>query len=159
MGNHIPKLALGVAAIVGVLVSNLTNNPKAINIEPAIRNGVQNWSEIGNYRYTPTLKQKVWIFALFYCESSGDNLAINPKDLDGAPSYGLAQWKPETLKYYATRYGLLPDNLETSDYINWAFDPDLSYELLARMIGERDKINWKKEFPLCIKKVGIPPAH
>lgn len=35
-----------------------------------------------------THQQEVWIYALEFCESRGNTEAINPKDLDGTPSYG-----------------------------------------------------------------------
>jgi len=115
------------------------------------------WSQKGIKQYEPTHQQLVWIYALEWYESRGDNSAINPKDRDGTASFYAFQWKPETFKYYAIRYQLLPDNLEKEDYLNWMSDYDLQFEIIKRMVGERDKINWYKEFPVTIKKIGLPP--
>ena len=162
MDTIIQKLVMSVAAV-GLLISSLLiDNPKVINPLPEIRSEPQiiqqdNWQEKGVYKYTPTLKQKVWIYSLFWCESRGNYLAINPKDLDNTPSYGIGQFKPETLKYYASRYGLLSDNLEIVDYTNWTFDPDLVYEIVSRMVGERNNIKWSGEFPSCVRNLGLPP--
>lgn len=117
-------------------------------------------SQVGRFLYTPTEKELVWRYVLEWCESRGNNNAINPNDLDNTPSYGVFQFKPETLKYYLYRYEIIsPEVLNTferEDFINLSFDREIMYEVLNRMIGEKNKINWEKEFPYCVKKFGRP---
>ena len=116
------------------------------------------WESKGIKQYTLTHEQEVWTGALEWHESSGVKTAINPKDKDGTPSYYSFQWKPSTFKHYALRYKLLPNNLEDADFFNWMSDYRLQKEIVTRMIGERENINWKREFPHTVKyKIGFPP--
>lgn len=128
------------------------------NIQSAT--GYKPISQVGKFLYTPTEKELVWRYVLEWCESRGNNNAINPNDLDNTPSYGVFQFKPETLKHYLYRYEIISpeilDTFETADFINLSFDREIMYEVLNRMIGEKDKINWKKEFPYCVEKFGKP---
>ena len=115
------------------------------------------WSEIGMHKYSPTHKQIVYRYALEFCESKGDNEAINSEDRDGTASFYAFQWKPETFKTYALRYKLLPEGLEIQDYQNWANDYDLEAEILNRMLNDK-KVKWDQEFPDCVSnKIGYPP--
>lgn len=117
----------------------------------------QFWSEKGIYKHTPTHKQLVWRFVLEWCESRGCGIdAINPKDKDGTPSYYHYQFKPGTLKYYAVKYQLLPNDLEMIDYLNWSGDWELTSEILNRMMNDPDVV-WTQEFPGCVKLYGFPP--
>lgn len=93
-------------------------------------------------------RQETWIAALEWCESRGDNSAINPKDLDGTPSYGAFQFKPSTLDYYAGMYGVATTTL---------MDYDTQLAVVRQMVLHRDEIRWDRQFPWCVKKLGLPP--
>lgn len=108
-------------------------------------------------------QQKVWIFALEFCESKGKGIeAINPKDLDNTPSYYHFQWKPSTFKSYAIKYKLLRNDLEYEDYFNWMSDYDLQYKIVSRMVNDKNITPhiWRNVlFPGCIKRLGLPPIN
>lgn len=95
-----------------------------------------------------THQQETWIAALEWCESSGDNSAINPEDLDGTPSYGAFQFKPSTLDYYAGKYGVATTTL--MDYAT-------QRKVVEQMVLHASEINWGVQFPWCFKKLGRPP--
>lgn len=84
------------------------------------------------------------------CESGGDPNAINPKDLDNTPSYGIVQFKPSTLYYYAhEKYKLLPD-IEREEIMNVIFDADVQIQTFEKMRSDPD-VNWYQEFPTCYR--------
>lgn len=117
------------------------------------------WHTVGTGQYEPTHPQLVWTYALEWCESRGVSTAVNPKDKDGTPSYYNFQWKPETFKGYAVRYGLLPASLELADYQNWMSDYELQREIVHRMLNDK-AVTWPQEFPDCVlRKVGRPPLR
>lgn len=97
----------------------------------------------------PTHAQEVWIAALEWCESRGVNGAINPKDLDGTPSYGAFQFKPSTLTYFAKIYGVTASST--------VMDYTVQHALLEAMVLDRNHIEWGNQFPTCVKLLGYPP--
>ena len=101
-------------------------------------------------------KRETWISALEWCESNGNNNAINEKDLDGTASYFAFQFKPSTFKHFAIKYGLLPANLEYEDYFNWMSVYEKQREIVRRMIDDPE-VKWSQQFPACTKKIGLPP--
>lgn len=90
--------------------------------------------------------QKAWLWALVWCESRGNEKAINPKDLDNTPSYGLLQFKPSTFIAFKKQYGVEGELM----------DPDAQEAIVKKMIinGRKD---WSRQFPDCVKKLGNPP--
>lgn len=98
-----------------------------------------------------TARQTIWLNALEWCESKGNPSAINPRDRDNTPSYGLLQFKPSTYALYAKKIGLA----STTDYMN----PDGQKQIVENMIIDKDT-NWLQQFPDCVKnKVGFPPKN
>lgn len=95
-----------------------------------------------------THQQTAWLGALEWCESRGNPKAINPKDRDNTPSYGILQFKPSTFSLFATLYGLA----STTDYM----DPDAQEAIVSQMIV-RGGIRWSQQFPACTAKLGTPP--
>lgn len=162
------QIKLGIVAAMGTLLLGFQmptfpemEFPKAINTASVINELPQNinWAEIGEKKHPPTHRQVVWRYVLEWCESRGDKNIVNPKDKDGTASYFSYQFKPGTLKRYLDRYKLLDTKeMEKADLINWTHDYDLTTEILNRMMGERESINWKREFPQCVAKYGLPPA-
>jgi len=110
-------------------------------------------------RYTPSTQaseaikrltsgQGEWLRKLIVCESSGNPGAINEKDRDGTPSYGLLQFKPATFYGFAKKY-----LIEATDHMN----PDKQIEIAVKMIEDRKNIDWWQQFPACSEKIGFPP--
>ena len=103
-----------------------------------------------------THQQDLWIGRLEWCESSGDNEAINKIDLDGTPSYYAFQFKPSTFKYYAIKYKILSDDLEDEDYFNWMGDYEKQRKVVEKMVNDPG-IDWYQQFPDCTRRLGLPP--
>lgn len=101
---------------------------------------------------TPTLdhQQKAWLGALEWCESRGNPKAVNPKDRDNTPSYGLLQFKPGTFYGFAKKYGIATTSL---GYM----DPEVQEAIVTQMIL-RGGIDWSWQFPACTKRLGPPPS-
>ena len=97
---------------------------------------------------TLTHQQKVWMYALEWCESNGINSAINPNDLDNTPSYGAFQFKPSTLDFFAKKYGVATTTV---------MDYEVQRKVVEQMVLHRDEIKWQNQFPWCVKKLGRPP--
>ena len=95
-----------------------------------------------------THQQEIWIAALEWCESRGNPDAINPKDLDGTPSFGAFQFKPSTLDMFAKKY-----KVATTTVMDYA----VQRKVVEQMVLHRDEIKWEKQFPWCVKKLGRPP--
>lgn len=90
--------------------------------------------------------QRAWLGALEWCESKGKPSAINPKDRDNTPSYGILQFKPSTLAYFGKKYGI------TGELMN----PDTQQAIVEQMIL-RGGIDWHQQFPVCSGILGKPP--
>ena len=141
MGNHIPKLALGVAAIVGVLVSNLTDNPKAINIEPAIR------------IEQPKDELDIWLDKLSKMENCP---AEGILDTNKKMSYGCLCYQKTTFFVYTKLYNLLPE-AEDQEYMNMIGDCDFQ-KVLARKMIEDNYNSWTHWWISVVKRgLGKPP--
>lgn len=97
-----------------------------------------------------TYQQKAWLGALEWCESRGNPNAINPKDRDNTPSYGILQFKPKTFALYVKQYNL---GVYPKGYI----DPQGQEDIVTAMIIAKH-VNWHQQFPDCVKKLGNPPV-
>ena len=102
-------------------------------------------------------RQKAWLGALEWCESRGNPEAVNKKDRDGTPSYGILQFKPSTFKYYGERYGI-GEQLELGFSPDGYMNPDGQEFIVEQMIIRGD-VDWNQQFPDCVKKLGKPPVH
>ena len=94
-----------------------------------------------------THQQRAWLGALEWCESRGNPEAVNPKDRDNTPSYGILQFKPGTLANYKQVYGIEGKLM----------DADTQEAVVEQMII-KGGINWKQQFSDCVKKLGKPPV-
>ena len=101
-------------------------------------------------KQTLSTEQKAWLGALEWCESRGNPKAINPKDRDNTPSYGLLQFKPSTFEYFAEKYGIATTS---KGYM----DPDVQEAIVTQMILQ-GHVDWSWQFPMCTKRLGPPPA-
>lgn len=104
-----------------------------------------------------THEQDVWLHALEWCESRGIKTAINPKDLDGTPSYYSFQFKPSTFKQYGIRYGLLSRRVSDEEITAKLDDYNLQKQIVTLMIND-PRVNWRREFPACVRQLGSPPS-
>ncbi|MDE2102574.1 MAG: hypothetical protein KGL39_35330 [Patescibacteria group bacterium] len=105
-----------------------------------------------------TDRQKVWIDALEWCESSGKNEAVNPKDLDGTPSYYAFQWKPGTFREYGIRYGVIDANITNDEMMADMKLYPLELSIVAGMVKQQD-VPWHELFPQCVRRLGLPPKN
>lgn len=94
--------------------------------------------------------QQAWLGRLEQCESGGNPSAINPRDLDGTPSYGLLQFKPGTYYEFSKLYGLST----STNYM----DAPQQQEIVEQMIV-RGGVDWHQQFPACTKRLGLPPVN
>lgn len=90
-----------------------------------------------------------WLSKLEYCESTDNPRAINPRDRDGTPSYGLLQFKPSTFALYARAYGMA----STTDFM----DPAAQAAIVIRMMDD-PSVDWHLQFPVCVGRLGLPPG-
>jgi len=95
-------------------------------------------------------ERSAWLGALEWCESQGNPKAINPRDSDGTPSYGLLQFKPSTYAEFAKLYGLA----STTDYMN----PIEQIQIVEHMIID-NRVNLHHQFPACVAHIGMPPKE
>jgi hypothetical protein len=91
-------------------------------------------------------RQQAWLGALEWCESNATPTAINPKDSDGTPSYGILQFKPSTLTLFETKYNIKGDLMSSSTQT----------AIVTQMIL-KGGIEWSHQFPDCVKRLGTPP--
>jgi hypothetical protein len=150
-------LALGVAGVVlGALVAHSFSPPanKAEAAEVAPEPPIAPASAL-------THKQEVWISALEWCESRGNQKAINAKDRDGTPSYYSFQFKPGTFLSYAKAYHLIPANTKLANIQPLMQNYTIEHSVLERMVLDKSisLSTWRYSlFPDCIQnKIGNPP--
>lgn len=103
-----------------------------------------------------THQQEVWLGALEWCESRGENSAINPKDKDGTPSYYNFQFKPSTLRYFGEKYGLIDKDVSQETLMELLKRYDIQRGILERMLSD-ETVNWRQQFPDCVSRLGLPP--
>ncbi len=92
--------------------------------------------------------QDEWIDSLAVCESGNYAYAINPKDSDGTPSYGMFQFKTGTYLWLLGKYEIQSAPI---------FSSTTQRAIVKRMINDPD-IKIANQFPDCIKNhIGLPP--
>ncbi len=89
-----------------------------------------------------------WIHDLRGCESGYHDEALNPKDSDGTRSVGRFQFKDVTFYGFAKKYGIK---------VTSVWNGDEQEQILRRMIPDKS-VNFKMQFPDCVKKYGLPPG-
>jgi len=95
-----------------------------------------------------TTTREQWLAELISCESRGNPEAINPKDRDGTPSYGLMQFKPSTFEMFKKAYGIEGELM----------DPEAQKAIVRRMMDDKSVV-WENQFPACVRKLGRPPQE
>lgn len=101
-------------------------------------------------------EQEVWLYALEWCESRGVKTAINPEDNDGTPSYYSFQFKPDTFINYGIKYGLIPATTSPEELREKLKSYKYQKDIVTHMIHDKS-INWRQQFPDCVRKNGLPP--
>lgn len=86
--------------------------------------------------------------AIAGCESSLNPKAVNFKDRDGTASFGLLQFKPETFREYATKYGLLGEKASWNDVMTLIFDEKIQ-KRLGYLILKNEPEKAKQLWPNC----------
>lgn len=130
------------AALTSVLVTIACVPPIVEGAEPMVIRETFTMKE-------PTLSpaQVIWLAKLMQCESGIKANAVNPNDLDNTPSYGILQFKPSTYEPEAAKLGL------SDDYM----DPNGQVTIVSNWII-KGGIDWTRQFPACVKKLGLPPS-
>jgi hypothetical protein len=104
-----------------------------------------------------TTTPEVWLLALEWCESNGDNTAINNIDLDGTPSYYAFQFKPSTFRHYGEKYGVIERGLSDQELMNELKLFEKSQATVRGMMTD-PSVKWENQFPDCVRKhIGRPP--
>ena len=108
------------------------------------------------------LAMNSWLDKLAFCESGdknhpkGNPNAVNPKDSDGKPAYGLMQYKLGTFMYLSKKYEVYPEltlDLVHKYAMNGAKAWFLTKEVIMQNPKEADQ--WGCRFH---KEVGKPPS-
>lgn len=98
-----------------------------------------------------------WIDALEWCESNGDNTAINVIDKDGTSSYYAFQFKPSTFRNYATQYGIIERGVGDLELMELLADYNLTRATVWGMMQD-PSVRFEYQFPDCVRKhIGYPP--
>jgi len=92
---------------------------------------------------------------LIMCESSDKPLTINVKDRDGTASYSYAQWKPETFKKFAVKYGILGEKADWNYIMTIIWDRQINKYLVIKILENEDMITIRNLWGNCIRKIGF----
>ena len=88
---------------------------------------------------------------LIMCESSGNCLAIVPND-GGTASMGCLQWKPETFREYALKYGVIGEKANLNYIMTIIWDRKIN-KYLAMQILKNEQEKAKQLWYNCWKKI------
>jgi hypothetical protein len=121
------------------LVKNDTKEEKSSLVQLAV---VENQDE----NYYDELAEK-----LIMCESSGNCLAIVPYD-GGSVSLSCLQWKPETFKEYALKYGVIGEKSSLNYIMTIIWDKKVN-KYLAIQILKNEPEKAKRLWYNCWKKI------
>lgn len=145
MKNLLMGIAIGIAALAATTsIAVASFGGTETYVGPSTP---QEWLVAHPEAQTLTHEQQAWLGSLEWCESRGNPKAINPKDRDNTPSYGILQFKPTTFALFAKLYG----TGSTTDFMN----PTEQEAIVKQMILRG--VNWAQQFPDCTKKLGTPP--
>ena len=125
--------------IVGLLILISKNEMKKIPPEELI--------EIENQKINQLFEE------LVMCESSNNELAINRKDSDGTASFGLLQWKPETFRRLAVKYGIIGEKADWNWIMTLVFDRRVNKKIFVEVMKDTTE-NPYNLWPICCKKIG-----
>lgn len=92
-----------------------------------------------------------WLEKISMCESSNNPKAINLKDRDGTASYGLLQFKPNTFREYAEKYGIIGKEADL-DWIMTIIWEEKIQKRLGYLILKNEPEKAKHLWPNCYRK-------
>jgi hypothetical protein len=92
---------------------------------------------------------------LIMCESSNEPLTINAKDRDGTASFSFAQWKPETFKMFAVKYGVLGEKADWNYIMTIIWNRETNKYLVVKILENENMETLKKLWGNCIRKIGF----
>lgn len=98
----------------------------------------------------------VWSDKLGECESGGNSGAINKKDSDGLPKFGLHQYMPSTFISFAKKYDVYP-NVNVDNVFTYMLDYEKTSHLTIEVMKKNPKefSHWGRT---CRNYAGNPPA-
>lgn len=133
---------LGVSVIVAILMALTV--PKRAHSETIIEKPAD-----VVYVDKPSLSpaQTIWLAHLMTCESGINKNAVLKVDLDGTPSLGILQFKQSTFDAYKKQYAFTGE----------IFDGTTQVAIVTEWILHPGSIDWRWQFPDCVKKYGLPP--
>lgn len=76
---------------------------------------------------------------LVKCESTNNELAINRKDTDGTASFGLLQWKPETFRRLAVKYGVIGEKADWNWTMTLVFDRRVNKKIFVEVMKDKSE--------------------
>ena len=138
-------LKLGIFILILALIIGIiwTKKKRIITIIPEQANQV----EQQDTDYYEQLAEK-----LIMCESSGKDKAINLKDRDGTASFSYLQWKPETFKEYAIKYGIIGEKASWNYIMTIIWNRDINKYLVIQILkNEPEKVKFL--WPVCSRKI------
>ena len=102
---------------------------------------------------------EAWRLNMRVCESSDNPLAVNKKDLDGTPSFGLWQMKPSTFRGWVEQYEpFSTEGWDAADWQNALMDRWFQERVMDKVIADAGNIRWDRQFPACVERYGEPPT-
>lgn len=101
-------------------------------------------------------RQESWVHALEWCESNATD-AVNPNDKDNTPSYYYWQFKPQTFRAEAEKYGIIEKGLSDAEIMVAMKNYDNQHKTVNAMVRDGAHQNWEQLFPACVKRLGRPP--
>lgn len=134
---------IGLAALVVAIALFIYLLPVAVHsAPPPVETKIE-------YVDTPTLSsaQVIWLAHLMTCESGINKKAVLKIDLDGTSSLGLLQFKQGTFDSYKKKYNLTGE----------IFDGNTQVDIVTYWILHPGEVDWKWQFPDCVRKYGEPP--
>lgn len=159
MTNIIGKLAVGVLGV-GMLIGGLlidAPKPNTLAIQYSENQSKTTPREEIAVKSEYLSSQAVFLLKLRKCESGNNDLALNPKDLDGTESLGRYQFKRKTWEYFVKNYDLFGwQNWDKADWENSIWDGQWQEQVLWRMLKDKS-VDWRQQFPTCVKLYGQPP--
>jgi hypothetical protein len=103
-----------------------------------------------NIDYYDTMSEK-----LIMCESSDKPLTINAKDRDGTASFSFVQWKPETFRMFAVKYGIIGEKADWNYIMTIIWNREINKYLVVKILENEDMRTIKNLWGNCIRKIGF----
>ena len=143
MSSSSRKIILAVLVVGMIFISYLLGLRSQIKFREIFENLIL----ITNKQQIDTIIDK-----LAECESNKNPLALNIHDKDGTASYGWLQYKPETFRKYAIKYGFIGKNASWNYIMTIIWDKEMQIRVAREMLKD-EEVNPMKEWPICWQRV------